>query len=362
MSKKCVRCGYVRQPRDLAPPYECPKCGAIYAKTGPSPRKGKVGQKEKSPTSRGSREPWSWTQYGRRRVGKDDDLIKELKLLIRSRYGLICLETIEEERAESLLRHLADHMNLAFFVWTVNRGLQRSDIEKTIYGTIDPKLAMDHIEISRFPAVYHFQGLGPFLEDTVLGAKLTQATRTFTQIDGALILTGTDVQTPDAVKPHTAHLRPSPPQRQDYANLLQYIFRDLSARMQIKVEMSKKDLNRFINNLKGLTLLETEKILTKAFIEDGRLAPDDLKLVIQAKKAIIEREGLLEYFPVEKNMSDIAGLRRLKTWLTKRTPIITDPKRAEQYGLPFPKGILLLGIPQWRHLRRCPPWCFGLTK
>ncbi len=303
------------------------------------------GQKEKPRTSRRSRQPWSGTQYGRRHAGKDDDLIKELKLLIRSRYSLICLETTEEDRAESLLRHLADHMNLAFFFWTVNRGLQRSDIEKTIYGTIDPKLAMDHIEISRFPAVYHFQGLGPFLEDMVLGAKLTQAARTFTEIEGALILTGTGVQVPDSVKPHTARVRPSPPQRQDYLELLQHIFRDLSARMQIKVEMSKKDLNRFIHNLKGLTLLEAEKILTKAFIEDGRLAPNDLKVVIQAKKAIIEREGLLEYFPVEESMSDIAGLRRLKIWLTKRKPIITDPKLAEQYGLPFPKGILLLGIP-----------------
>lgn len=32
MSKKCVKCGYVRQAIDIAPDYECPKCGVIYAK------------------------------------------------------------------------------------------------------------------------------------------------------------------------------------------------------------------------------------------------------------------------------------------------------------------------------------------
>jgi SpoVK/Ycf46/Vps4 family AAA+-type ATPase len=277
---------------------------------------------------------------------KDDDLIKELHMLIRSRYGLICLETVDEERSESLLKHLADYMHLPFFIWNINYGLQRSDIAKTIYATADPKQALDHIVISKFPAVYHLQGLGPLLDESkVLGAKLAQVARKFTKIEGALILTGNDIQIPEAAKPHTAFLRPSPPERQDYADLIHHIYRDLSTRMQVKVDMSKKDLNQLLNNLHGLTLLEAEKILTKAIIEDGKLAPDDLQTVIKAKKAIIEREGLLEYFPVEESMSDIAGLVRLKTWLAQRKSIITEPKRAEQYGLVFPKGILLLGVP-----------------
>lgn len=34
--KTCPKCGYVRQPQDEAPDYECPKCGVIYAKAQPS--------------------------------------------------------------------------------------------------------------------------------------------------------------------------------------------------------------------------------------------------------------------------------------------------------------------------------------
>ena len=77
------------------------------------------------------------------KAGRSDDLIKELTLLIRSRYGLICLETMEEERAESLLRHLADFMSLPFFIWSLTRGLQRADLEKTIYGTTDAGQSLD---------------------------------------------------------------------------------------------------------------------------------------------------------------------------------------------------------------------------
>ncbi|AKU11290.1 hypothetical protein AzCIB_1385 [Azoarcus sp. CIB] len=32
MSKTCLKCTYTRQPSDTSPDYECPKCGAIYAK------------------------------------------------------------------------------------------------------------------------------------------------------------------------------------------------------------------------------------------------------------------------------------------------------------------------------------------
>lgn len=32
MGKTCLKCNYIRQDSDIAPDYECPKCGTIYAK------------------------------------------------------------------------------------------------------------------------------------------------------------------------------------------------------------------------------------------------------------------------------------------------------------------------------------------
>lgn len=37
MSVTCPKCGYVRQPGDRAPDYECPRCGVVYAKVRPPP-------------------------------------------------------------------------------------------------------------------------------------------------------------------------------------------------------------------------------------------------------------------------------------------------------------------------------------
>ena len=39
MGKKCLKCGYERKKEDSAPEYECPNCGAIYAKVEAAQKK-----------------------------------------------------------------------------------------------------------------------------------------------------------------------------------------------------------------------------------------------------------------------------------------------------------------------------------
>ena len=109
--------------------------------------------------------------------------------------------------------------------------------------------------------------------------------------------------------------------------------------------MSKEDLTLLMRHMAGLTLMEAEKILTKAIIEDGKLAAEDIRHVIEAKIAIVGRDGLLEYYPVESTMENIADLRSLKAWLGKRKAVVTQPEKAEKFGLSFPRGMLLLGVP-----------------
>jgi SpoVK/Ycf46/Vps4 family AAA+-type ATPase len=100
-----------------------------------------------------------------------------------------------------------------------------------------------------------------------------------------------------------------------------------------------------LTHLRGLTLLEAEKVLTRAIIEDGCLSADDIAHVLAAKKEIVEREGVLEYYPVEDTLAAVADLAGLKAWLAKRKVMITESARAESMGLSFPKGVLLIGVP-----------------
>jgi AAA+ superfamily predicted ATPase len=278
---------------------------------------------------------------------KNRDPLKELELLIRSRYCVIFIETLEEERASTLIKHLADHLRIPYFSWTRTKGLRREDLysKGPVYNTTDLSLALSHIEISQYPAVYHLFNVGDYLEDRIIPSKLRDAAKQFSTNDGIIIITGQNLNIPDILKPISAIFRPPEPDIKEYRDLIYHILRDLRNRVKIKLEMTGEDIDRLINNLKGLTILEAEKILTKALIEDSRLGPEDITRVIEAKKDIVEREGVLEYYPVERSMADIADLNGLKKWLAKRRELITNPTRASEFGLPFPKGILLLGVP-----------------
>src|SRR5205823_8952380 len=50
----------------------------------------------------------------------------------------------------------------------------------------------------------------------------------------------------------------------------------------------------------------------------------------------------LEYYSSTEAFSDVAGLENLKQWLVKRSMAFTE--RAAEFGLPPPRGVLLLGV------------------
>ena len=60
---------------------------------------------------------------------------------------------------------------------------------------------------------------------------------------------------------------------------------------------------------------------------------------------MVEREGLLEYYPTDQSFEAVADLASLRAWLAKRQGVVSAPMRAASYGLDFPRGVLLLGVP-----------------
>lgn len=273
------------------------------------------------------------------------DPLHDIELLIRSRYGLIVIDTIEEERIETLLRLAADRLSLVLFVWSRTRGLRKDGNENAIYGTTDAEQALAHISSSALPAIYYLSGFGSLLHNEVMTERLKEVVAAYGSRAGAVVLGGGSLELPEAVRRHAATVALPGPAVGEYRELMERLLRDLGQRVRLRVELQPPDAERLLNNLKGLTLLEAEKVLTKAIMEDGRLSHDDIAHVIAAKRAIVEREGVLEYYPVEESMEHIADLAGLKDWLHKRSHIITARERAAAFGLSFPKGVLLIGVP-----------------
>jgi hypothetical protein len=274
------------------------------------------------------------------------DVLRDLELLFQSRYGLIHIDTDESERALSLLQHVADRIGSPLFTWSRIDGVKRVGWKGSIFDTKEPQKAMAHVAAADIPAIYHFHGIGSHLEsDEVFRAQMKAGATKLESLNGAIVLTGSELTLPPDLDPMAATVLLPAPGEDEYRSLLANLIRDLGHRQYIEVDLSKEEMAGLLKHLSGLTLMEAEKILTKAIIEDHRLTPEDIRHVIEAKKAVVEREGLLEYYPVEQTMANVADLVNLKAWLAKRKNVITHPLKAEEFGLSFPRGVLLLGVP-----------------
>jgi len=276
------------------------------------------------------------------------DALKDLDLLVRSRYGLVHLDTVEEDRAEGLLRHLADARKIPFFVWTRSKGLVRDGFDEPAYQTRDPAKAMGHIAVSGIDALYHVRGLVGTLSapgQELLVSLTRDAARSMESRNGLVVLTGEGAELPSTLKEVSATVTLPGPTDEEFRELLGRIVRDLSAKSHVEVSLTREETTALVKHLSGLTLMEAGKILTKAIVEDGLLSAEDIHHVVEAKRQVIEREGLLEYYPAEATMAGVADLRTLKGWLAKRKAAVASPERAEEFGLTFPRGVLLLGVP-----------------
>jgi hypothetical protein len=273
------------------------------------------------------------------------DPLHDFQLLIRSRYGALLVKTTEEDRAQALVERAAWQLQLPLFVWRRAVGLRRAGTATGVYGSQDPRVALSHVIESGLPALYLFHGLGPELEKPEVADLLREAAHQLSGRAGAVVLSGGDVRLPESLRAAVGPVRLPTAARKDYEDLLGRVVRDLTARMQIVASLSPADQDRLITNLQGLALAEAEELLTRVIVEDGRLDARDIRLVADAKKELVERDGLLEYCPAEESLDDIADLVRLKEWLEKRRLFMQDPRRAAEFGLEFPRGVLLVGVP-----------------
>lgn len=77
--------------------------------------------------------------------------------------------------------------------------------------------------------------------------------------------------------------------------------------------------------------------------EDLPQVPTIASIVLKEKANAVRKTGILEYMEPSETMANIGGLENLKKWLKIRQKAFT--KEARDFGLPFPRGIALTGLP-----------------
>ncbi|MGL4943903.1 MAG: AAA family ATPase [Thermoguttaceae bacterium] len=276
---------------------------------------------------------------------------KELDVLIRARYPIIYIESWEEERVEKTLLDIAKKREKDFFVWTVTDGIIRADVETPKASgrsskTTDPIAALDAAIEHVQGAIYLFKDFHRFTEETrcnlAVIRKLRDVAQHFRDSYKSLVIVAPNSKiSPDLSKDVTV-IRYALPTIDDFSRLLDKITEDVKGNPRIRIDLSKDDRTRLLNAARGLTLKEAENVFAKTLVLNGHLSSADISLVFGEKQQIIRKSGLLEYYESQETINNVAGLENLKEWLSKRK--IALSQEAAQFGLPSPRGVLLLGV------------------
>jgi ATP-dependent 26S proteasome regulatory subunit len=111
---------------------------------------------------------------------------------------------------------------------------------------------------------------------------------------------------------------------------------------EYRIRNASPDMN-LLKAALGLTTMEVKKAFSLAYITNKALAKNEVELVIKEKENVIKKSGYMEYYHPEEKIEDVGGLNNLKSWLVKRGSGFKED--GKKYGLTYPRGILLLGIP-----------------
>jgi len=126
-------------------------------------------------------------------------------------------------------------------------------------------------------------------------------------------------------------------------NKIVEILSDFEASMNINIEDDlKRELALYF---KGFGEFEIIQILNLAYQRSGAIKNSDIDFILEEKKQIIKKSGMVEILDFKENIDDIGGLDNLKDWLRNKSNIYNQLEKAIEFGVDIPKGIMIVGMP-----------------
>ncbi|BAZ45956.1 AAA ATPase central domain-containing protein [Chondrocystis sp. NIES-4102] len=263
---------------------------------------------------------------------------QEFSLLLRACYPLIYIPTKEEERAEKAIASETEKLGKRnVYIWDFVNGYQDNPNHEG-FGKRNPLQALEFI--SKMPknvgGVFILRDFQRFLEDIAVSRELRNLAKSLKSQPKNIIIIAPEVTIP-----------------KELAEVVTVVDFPLPTAPEIKIEikrlisatnqgLSDTLLTELVRAAQGLSLERIRRVLTRAIALNGKLEPEDVELILEEKRQSIRQTQILDYYPTTEQIADIGGLDNLKNWLLRRGGAFSEQARA--YGLPNPRGLLLVGI------------------
>lgn len=274
----------------------------------------------------------------------------QLSLLIRAGNPLIEIVTTDERRARQVVHRVAKELSRPLFEWTVTNGLSCTDKTINVSFASEPQRAADEVyAVLNFAgqhtdrAIFLFHDLGAHGSDPWVRRKLRDLHVHCADCQATMILVESN-PLPAEIQRLGVRYEIGLPTPEELEQVVKETFvriRDESL-VEVTAKVTRSTLDQIIQVLRGLNRWEAERAMSAAIHDDYMLTADDIPRIVEAKRCLLGTTGCLEPIAADFPATDIGGLNNLKRWLSLRREGFS--KRAREFGLETPRGMLMLGI------------------
>lgn len=282
---------------------------------------------------------------------KAQERAADVAALLRARNPLLWIVSREEARVEAAIFEAAASVKYVTRTWDVGQGVADMSGKPQPIASADPGDMLANIaeraRSGRERGVWIMRDLTPWLQGPIgmtTCRQLKNLARMLPTVaqDGAqaVIVLTTSAEVPPELANHATVIEWPMPDRGEIAAILDASIAALPEAMR-DTAAPNGVRDSAIDAAVGLSGEEAAACYAKSLVQHRRIDP---ATVSSEKKRVISRERVLEWFdPLAGGLDAVGGLDVLKTWLVSRKQAYSAKARA--YGLPAPRGAMLVGIP-----------------
>ncbi|HAX85049.1 MAG TPA: AAA family ATPase [Cyanobacteria bacterium UBA11370] len=268
-------------------------------------------------------------------------LIEQLDLMIRARYPILYIVAVEEEPVDEVLVSVATQSEpqRQVLMWDIVRGWDDNGSDKgSVMGALNrigkADLKANIIFVLRD---LHFILKNPQSDrNAPVVREIKNLTKELKRSRKTLILTSHTLEVPEELSEEVTVIDFPLPKTAE----IDYLISLLVKPEGLKVSGLARE--QLVKACQGLSRARIARVLAKALAAKQQVNESDIDGVLEEKKQAIRQTGILEFFTVRESLKNVGGLENLKQWVRMRQDAFTE--EARRYGIPNPKGVLLVGI------------------